>query len=95
MWARAVARDEAMEVAVEFEKDQAEFRQEQVQDDFSDDSANDAGKNEKSKLKEYYIKTTMSYNSSKRNLSKLSNLASVCDRYGVSNYAGDSFGHVG
>ena len=30
----------------------------------------------------------ISDNSSKRNMIKLSTLASVCDRYGVSNYAG-------
>ena len=82
MWARAAARDEyiIMEVAVEIEKGQAGFRQEQVQLDFSDDSAEDAGNN-KSELNEYYIQTTMSDNSSKRNLSKLPNLASVCDRW--------------
>ena len=70
-----------MEVAVEIEKVQAGFRQEQVQLDFSDDSAEDAGNNDKSELNEYYIQTTMSDNSSKRNLSKLPNLASVCDRW--------------
>ena len=78
-----------MEMAVEIEKDQAGVRQEQVQLDFSDDSANDAGNNYKSKLDEDYIQTTsMSDNCSKKNVIKLSNLASVCDRYGVSNYAG-------
>ena len=65
MWARAAARDEAMEVAVEIEKGQAGFRQEQVQLDFSDDSADDAGNNDKSKLGKYYIQTIMSDNSSK------------------------------
>ena len=95
MLARAVARNEAMEVAVKIEKGQAGFRQEQVQLDFSDDSADDAGNNNKCKLNKYYIQLTMSDNSSKRNLSKLPNLASVCDRYGVSNYANDSFGHIG
>ena len=39
MWARAAARDEAMEVATEIEKVQAEVRQEQVQLDLSDESA--------------------------------------------------------
>ena len=73
-----------MELAVEIEKDQAGFRQEQVLLDFSDDSADDAGNNDKSQLNEYYIQATMLDNSSKRNLSKLPNLASVCDRYGVS-----------
>ena len=34
MWAQAAARDEAMEVAVEIQKGQAGFRQEQVQLDF-------------------------------------------------------------
>ena len=95
MRARAAARDEAMEVAVEIKKGQAGFRQEQVQHYFSDDSADDAGNDDKSKLGEYYIQTTMPDNSSKRNWTKLSNLASVCDRYGVSNYAGDSFGYIG
>ena len=66
MWARAAARDEAMEVAVEIQKGQAGFRQEQVQLDFSDDSADDAGNNDKSKLDEDYVETTsMSDNSSK------------------------------
>ena len=56
-----------MEVVVEIEKGQAGFRQEQVQLDFSDDSADDAGNNDKSELNEYYIQTTMLDNSSKRN----------------------------
>ena len=67
MFARATARDEAVEVAVEIEKGQAGVRQEQVQLDFSEDSANDAGNNYKSKLDEDYIQTTsMSDNSSKK-----------------------------
>ena len=56
-----------MEVAVEIERGQVGFRQEQVQLDFSDDSADDAGNNDKSELNEYYIQTTMLDNSSKRN----------------------------
>ena len=89
MRAQAAARDETMEVAVKIQKGQAGFRQEQVQLDFSDDSADDADNNDKSKLDEDYIQTTsMSDSSSKQNLIKLSNLASVCYRYGVSNYAG-------
>ena len=95
MWARAAARDEAMEVVVEIEKGQAGFRQEQVQRDFSDDSADDAGNNNKSKLEEHCVQTTLLDNSSKRNMSKLPNLASVCDRYGASNYASDSLCHTG
>ena len=55
---------------------------------FFDDSADNVGNNDKSVLHEDYIQTTMSDNSSKRNLTKLSNLVSVCDRYCVSNYAG-------
>ena len=78
-----------MKVAVEIEKGLAGVWLEQVQLDFSDDSTDDAGSNDKSKLDEDYIQTTtMSDNSSKKNLIRLSNLASVCDRYGVSNYAG-------
>ena len=66
MLARAAARDEAMEVAVKIQKGQAEFRQEQVQLDFSDDSADDAGNNDKRKLDEDYVQTTsMSGNTSK------------------------------
>ena len=52
-----------------------------MQLDFFDDSAEDAGNNDKSELNEYYIQTTMSDNSSKRNLSKLPNLASICERW--------------
>ena len=56
-----------MEVAVEVEKGQAGVRQEQVQVDFSDDSADDTGSNDKSKLDEDYIQTTsMSDNSPKK-----------------------------
>ena len=95
MWARAAARDEAMEVVVEIEKGQAGFRREQVQRDFSDDSADDAGNNNKSKLAELCVQTTLLDNSSKTNMSKLPNLASVCDRYGASNYADDSLCHTG
>ena len=39
-------------------------------------------------IDEDYIQTNLSDNSSKRNLTKLPTLASVCDRYGVSSYAG-------
>ena len=87
MWARAAARDEAMEMATEIEKVQAEVRQDQVQLDLSDESAYEVGDNNKSKIEDY-IQMNMSDNSSKRNLTKLSTLASVCDRYGVSNYTG-------
>ena len=83
-----VARDEAMEVPAEIEKVQAEVRQEQVQLDFSDKSAYKVGDNDKSKIDKDYIQMNISDNSSKRNLTKLSTLASVCNRYGVSNYAG-------
>ena len=75
-------------MAVEIEKGEARLRQAQEQLDFSDDSADDVGNNNKSKLDKDYIQMTMSDNSSKRNLTKLFNLASVCDRYGMSNYAG-------
>ena len=88
MWARAAARHEAMEMIVEVEKVQAEVRQEQVQLDLSDKSAYEVGDNDKSKIDEYYIQINISDNSSKRNLTKLPILASVCNRYGVSNYAG-------
>ena len=88
MWARAVARDKVMEVAAEIEKVQAEVRQEQVQLDLSDESAYEVGNNDKSNIDEDYIQINISDNSSKRNLTKLPTLASVCDRYGVSNYAG-------
>ena len=88
MWARAAARDEAMEVAAEIEKVQAEVRQEQVQLDLSDESAYEVGDNEKSKIDKDYIQMNISHNSSKRKLTKLPTLASVCNRYGVSNYAG-------
>ena len=87
MWARAAARDEAMEVAAEIEKVQAEVRQEQMQLDLSDESAYEVGDNDKSKIDEDYIQINISDNSSKRNLTKLPTLASVCDRYGVSNCA--------
>ena len=85
---RAAARDEAMEVAAEIEKVQAEVRQEHVQLDLSDESAYEVGDNDKSKIGEDYIQMNISDNSSKRNLTKLPTLASVCDRYDVSNYAG-------
>ena len=87
MWGRAAARDEAMEVAAKIEKVQVEVRQEQMQLDLSDESAYKVGDNDKSKIDEGYIQMNISDNSSKRNLTKLSTLASVCDRYGVSNYA--------
>ena len=88
MWAPAVARDEVMEVATEIEKVQAEVRQDQVQLDLSDESAYEVGDNDNSKIDEDYIQMNISENSSERNLTKLSTLASVCKRYGVSNYAG-------
>ena len=88
MWARAAARDEATEVASEIEKVQAQVRQEQVQFDLSDESAYEVGDNDKSKIDKDYIQTNISDNNSKRNLPKLPTLASVCDRYGISNYAG-------
>ena len=88
MWAQAVARDEAMEVATEIEKVQAEVRQDQVQLDLSDESGYEVGDNDKSKIDEDYIQMNISDNSSKRNLTKLSTLASVCDRFSVSNYTG-------
>ena len=88
MWAQAAARDEAMEMAAEMEKVQAEVRQEQVQLDLSDESAYEVGDNDKSKIDEDYIQINILDNSSKRNLTKLPTLASVCDRYDVSNYAG-------
>ena len=77
-----------MEVAAEIEKVQAEVRQEEVQLDLSDESAYELGDNDKSKRDEDYIQMNISDNSSKRSLTKLPTLASVCDRYGVSNYAG-------
>ena len=49
MWARAAARDEAMEVAAEIEKIQAEVRQEQMQLDLSDKNVYEVGDNDKSK----------------------------------------------
>ena len=50
IWARVAARDEAMEVATEIEKVQADVRQEQVQLlDLSDESAYEVGDNDKSK----------------------------------------------
>ena len=87
MWAQAMARDEAMELTAEIERVQAEVRQEQVQFDLSDKSAYEVGNNDKSKIDEDYIQMNISNNSSKRNLTKLPTLASVCNRYGVSNYA--------
>ena len=77
-----------MEVAAEIEKVLAEVRQEQVQLDLSDKSAYEVGDNDKSKIDKDYIQINISDNSSKRNLTKLATLDSVCDRYGVSNYAG-------
>ena len=76
-----------MEVAAEIEKVQVEVKQEQVQLDLSDEGACEVGDNDKSKLDEDYIQMNISDNSSKRNLTKLPTLASVCNRYGVSNYA--------
>ena len=49
MWARAAARDKAMDVAAEIEKVQAEVRQEQVQLDLSDESAYEVGNNDRAK----------------------------------------------
>ena len=88
MWPRVAARDEAMEVAAEIEKVQAEVRQEQVQLDLSEENGYEVGDNDKSKIDKDYIQMNISDNSSKRNLTKLPTLASVCNRYGVSNYAG-------
>ena len=88
MWARAAARDEAMEVAAEIEKVQAEVRQEQVQLDLSDESAYEVGDNNKSKTDKDYIQMNIPDNSFKTNLTKLSTLTLVCNKYGVSNYAG-------
>ena len=59
-----------------------------MQLDLSDESAYEGGDNDKSKIDEDYIQMNISDNSSKRNLTKLPTLASVCDRYDVSNYAG-------
>ena len=59
-----------------------------MQLDLSDESAYEVGDNDKSKIDEDYIQMNISDNSSKRNLTKLPTLASVCDRYGVSKYAG-------
>ena len=88
MWAQVAARDEAMEVAAEIEKVQAEVRQEEVLLELSDESAYKVGDNDKSKIDKDYIQINISDNSSKKNLTKLPTLASVCDMYGVSNYAG-------
>ena len=86
--ARVAVRDEAMEVAAEIEKVQAEVRQKQVRLDLSDESAYEVSDNDKSKIDEDYIHMNISDNSFKRNLTKFPTLASVCDRYDVSNYAG-------
>ena len=59
-----------------------------MQLDLSDESAYEVGDNDKNEIEEDYIQTNISDNSSKRNLTKLPTLASVCDRYGVPNYAG-------
>ena len=77
-----------MEVAAEIGKVQAEVRQEQVQLDLSDETAYKGGDNDKSKIDKDYIQMNISDNSSKKNLTKLPTFASVCDGYGVSNYAG-------
>ena len=66
-------------MAAEIEKVQAEVRQEQVQNDLFDKSAQEVGNNDKSKIDEDYIQMNISDNSSKRNLTKLPTLASVCD----------------
>ena len=60
MWARAAARDKAMEVAAQIEKVQAEVRQEQVQLDLSHESADEVGDNDKSKIDEGYIQMNIS-----------------------------------
>ena len=95
MWARAVARDEAIEMATEIEKVQAEVRQEQVQLDLPDKSAYEVGNNNKSKIDKGYIQINISDNSSKRNLTKLSTLASVCNKYRIyqliSRFSGPNF----
>ena len=88
MWARAAARDKTIEVAAEVERVQAQVTQEQVQLNLSDESAYKVGDNDKTKIDKDYIQMKISDNSSKRNLTKLPTLASVCDKYGVSNYAG-------
>ena len=59
-----------------------------MQLDLSDKSAYEVGNNNKSKIDKDYIQINISDNSSNRNLTKLLTLASVCNRYGVSNYAG-------
>ena len=59
-----------------------------MQLDLSDESAYEVGDKHKSKIDEDYIQINISDNSSKRNLTRLPTLASVCARYGVSNYAG-------
>ena len=88
IWTGEAVRDKAMQVAAEIEKVQAEVGQKQVQNDLFDKSAQEVGNNDKSKIDEDYIQMNISDNSSKRNLTKLPTLASVCDKYGVSNYAG-------
>ena len=88
MWARAVARDTTMEVAAKMEKTQAEVRREDVQLDFSNESASEVGGNSRSGFHEDYAQTTIFDKSSPRNLTKLPNIASIGDRYGVSNYTG-------
>ena len=77
-----------MEVAVEIEKGQAGVWQEQVQLDFSDDSADDAVNNDKSKLDEDNSNDHHVRQQFQKNLIKLSNLVVVCDRCGVLNYSG-------
>ena len=59
-----------------------------MQLDLSDESAYEVGDNDKNKIDKDYIQMNISDNSSKRDLTKLLTPASVCDRYGVSNYAG-------
>ena len=56
MWAQAVARDDAMEVAAEIEKVQAGVRREQVQLDLSDKSAYEVSNNGKSKIDKVIFK---------------------------------------
>ena len=59
-----------------------------MQLDLPVESACEVGDNDKSKIDKDFIQKNISDNSSKRNLTKLPTLASVCDRYGVSNHAG-------
>ena len=66
MWAQGAARDEAMEVAAEIEKVQAEVRQEQVQLDLFDESAYEVGDIDKSKIDKDYNRMNISDHCSKK-----------------------------